>query len=112
MAAAAARRGELVGEGFALTRLQLLPEERGNAARGSRRLFGVEPLYAAGSNQLSFDASLLARKLPGANPITAALCEQLCEWHPPEHVAQRAAGLLKRWIVDGLVSGLRHPAMR
>jgi hypothetical protein len=41
-----------------------------------------------------------------------ALCEQLCEWHPPEHVAQRAAGLLKRWIVDGLVAGLRHPAMR
>lgn len=75
MAAAAALMGELVGESFALTRLQLQPEERG---KGSRRLFGVEPVYAASSNQLSFDASLLARKLPGANPITAALCEQLC----------------------------------
>lgn len=41
-----------------------------------------------------------------------ALCEQLCRWHPPEHVAQRAAGLLKRWIVDGLVASLHHPAMR
>lgn len=78
MAAAAALMGELVGEGFALTRMQLQPEERGSVARGSRRLFGVEPVYAASSNQLSFDASLLARKLPGANPITAALCEQLC----------------------------------
>ncbi|EIT67908.1 MULTISPECIES: AraC family transcriptional regulator [Hydrocarboniphaga] len=75
MAAAAALMGELVGDGFALTRLQLQPEERGKAGR---RLFGVEPVYAASSNQLSFDASLLARRLPGANPITAALCEQLC----------------------------------
>lgn len=41
-----------------------------------------------------------------------ALCEQLCRWHPPEHVAPRAAGLLRRWIVDGLVASLRHPAMR
>ena len=78
MAAAAALMSELVGDGFALTRLQLQPEERGNAGRESRRLFGVEPVYAAKSNQLAFDASLLARKLPGANPITAALCEQLC----------------------------------
>lgn len=41
-----------------------------------------------------------------------ALCERLCDWHAPDQVALRAAGLLKRWIVDGLVVRLHHPAMR
>ncbi len=39
------------------------------------------------------------------------LCERLCAWHEPERVALRAAALLKRWIVDGLVSGLRSAPM-
>ncbi len=31
------------------------------------------------------------------------LCELLCEWVKPDHAALHAAGLLKRWIVDGLI---------
>ena len=34
------------------------------------------------------------------------LCESLCAWHAANAVALRAAALLKRWIVDGLVSRL------
>ncbi|MDO8704312.1 MAG: DNA-binding domain-containing protein [Sulfuricaulis sp.] len=34
----------------------------------------------------------------------AALCEGLCEWIDPQNVALHAAGLLKLWITDGLVS--------
>ena len=41
-----------------------------------------------------------------------ALCERLCDWHAPDQIALRAVGLLKRWIVDGLIVRLRHPAMR
>lgn len=37
----------------------------------------------------------------------AALCEGLCQWQGPERAAGRAAGLLKRWLLDGLVSGGR-----
>jgi len=33
------------------------------------------------------------------------LCEGLCRWHEPDHAAVRAVELLKRWLVDGLVSG-------
>lgn len=40
----------------------------------------------------------------GAN--FAALCEGLCEWIAPGHAAAQAAGLLKRWIEDGLIAGL------
>jgi hypothetical protein len=31
------------------------------------------------------------------------ICERLCEWVEAEQVALHAAGLLKRWLVDGLV---------
>lgn len=34
------------------------------------------------------------------------LCELLCEWVEAEQAAGHAAGLLKRWIVDGLVTEL------
>lgn len=96
MAAAAALMRELVGEGFALSRLQLQPEERG---KSSRRLFGIEPVYAAGSNQLSFDASLLARRLPGANPITASLCEQLCAELLRRRTTQASTGdVIRRYL--------------
>jgi hypothetical protein len=32
-----------------------------------------------------------------------ALCEGLCEWFGPEQAAPQAAGLLQRWVNDGLV---------
>lgn len=32
------------------------------------------------------------------------LCEGLCEWIDPEHAAARAAGFLKQWVNDGLIS--------
>lgn len=32
-----------------------------------------------------------------------AICERLCEWIEPDQVALHAAGLLKRWLVDGLI---------
>jgi hypothetical protein len=34
------------------------------------------------------------------------ICELLCEWVEPDQAALHAAGLLKRWIVDGLVTEL------
>ncbi len=36
----------------------------------------------------------------------ADLCAGLCEWIDAQNVAQHAAGLLKRWIVDGLIAHL------
>lgn len=35
----------------------------------------------------------------------ASVCEGLCEWIDAQHVARHAAGLMKQWISDGLVSG-------
>lgn len=34
----------------------------------------------------------------------ADICEGLCEWIDAQNVAAHAAGLLKRWVADGLVS--------
>lgn len=33
----------------------------------------------------------------------ADMCEGLCEWVDAQHVAPHAAGLLKQWVVDGLI---------
>ena len=35
------------------------------------------------------------------------ICESLCDWHPDEAVALRAASLLKLWISDELITGLK-----
>lgn len=37
----------------------------------------------------------------------AALCEGLCEWIDPQHAPARAAGFLKQWIADGMITGVR-----
>lgn len=37
----------------------------------------------------------------------AAICEGLCEWIDAQNVALHAAGLLKLWITDGLVSEIK-----
>ena len=101
MAAAAVLMNDLVGDGFALSRLQLQPEERSAHSKPlSRRLFGVEPVYAAKHNQLAFDASLLTRKLPGANPITAALCEQLCAELLRRRTTQASSGDVIRQYLE------------
>jgi len=36
----------------------------------------------------------------------AAICEGLCEWIDAQNVALHAAGLMKQWISDGIVSGI------
>ncbi|MEO8383661.1 MAG: DNA-binding domain-containing protein [Betaproteobacteria bacterium] len=40
----------------------------------------------------------------------ADLCEALCTWHEPDDVPAYAMTLLKRWMGEGLISGLLQPA--
>lgn len=37
----------------------------------------------------------------------ASICEGLCEWTDVSHVAGHAAGLLKQWLMDGLIQEIR-----
>lgn len=34
------------------------------------------------------------------------LCEGLCQWHDPSGIAMQAAGFLKRWLTDGLLTAV------
>jgi len=43
-----------------------------------------------------------------AGQTFAELCEGLCEWIDAQHVAAHAAGLLKQWIGDGMISNIRY----
>ncbi len=36
----------------------------------------------------------------------AELCERLCEWLDAQHVPAQAAGLLRRWLEDGLIASV------
>lgn len=36
----------------------------------------------------------------------ATVCEGVCEWIDPAHAAAHAAGLLKQWITDGMLSAI------
>lgn len=42
----------------------------------------------------------------------ATLCEGLCAWVAPQQAAAHAAGLLKQWVADGLLSGLCPEQLR
>lgn len=50
------------------------------------------------------EAAALDAALAGAS--FGEICERLCEWVEAEEAAMHAAGLLKRWIFDGLVTGI------
>lgn len=50
------------------------------------------------------EAAALDAALEGAS--FGAICELLCQWVEAEDAAMHAAGLLKRWIFDGLVTEL------
>lgn len=38
------------------------------------------------------------------------ICERLCEWVDPDTVAMHAAGILKRWINDELITAIEFPS--
>ena len=48
----------------------------------------------------------LAAVRDGAN--FTALCEGLCHWFSPEDAAPQAAGLLRQWVDDELISDLKR----
>lgn len=57
----------------------LLPYDRPAYAGAYERLFGCPVVFNAGVMEWHFDASILRRPCPNANPITADLCKQFCE---------------------------------
>lgn len=59
--------------------------------------------------QLEADEAAALEAVAAGQPFER-LCEALCDWHPQEDVALRAAGLLKAWIGNGWISGVELPA--
>lgn len=79
LAAAAQLIRELVGPDLRLARWRTrraAPRRPGGTPAIS--LFGAPAQYGAAIDDIALDRRLLAQPLPQANPITAALCEQLC----------------------------------
>jgi len=78
MMAAALLMRELCGADFRLMRFSLrAPAPRGGDTEPAE-VCGVRLQHGAGSNHLRFDAAYLSMALPQANPLTAAMCEQMC----------------------------------
>lgn len=78
MMAAALLLRELGGPDFRLLRFSLKAPVRRGGGPETAEVFGARVQYGADSNHLRFDASHLRLPLPQANPLTAAMCAQMC----------------------------------
>jgi hypothetical protein len=65
---------------------------------------GLEVHY----RQLEADEAVALEAVAAGHPFER-MCEVLCDWHPQEEVALRAAGLLKAWIGNGWIAGVELP---
>jgi AraC-like DNA-binding protein len=72
---------ELVGPDFEVTTFKLTHRTRRTTPTFNRvkTFLGQTPKLGAEANVIQFDSAYLSRVLPQANPITAAMCEQMCE---------------------------------
>ncbi|MCX4161819.1 MULTISPECIES: AraC family transcriptional regulator [Paraburkholderia] len=76
MAAATTLLAEVAGPDFRIERMTFKAEPvRGHKVRS---VLGAPLHYAAPSNSVAFRLEYLDRRLPHANPTTAAQCEQMC----------------------------------
>lgn len=80
MAAAARLISELAGNGFKLNRIMLRepPPDRDRGRGQGREMWGAVIEFGCHMNAIVCDAAVLQVKLPNANPLTAAMCQQLC----------------------------------
>lgn len=76
MSAAALLLKELGGNDFSLSRICL--SKQPPPPTDNLQVLGCAPSYAADSNSLAFDLSLLSIPLPQANAVTVSMCEQMC----------------------------------
>lgn len=80
MAATAVLLREITGSDFLFSRLTFTDAigRPADAPFDFKGAFGSEPRYDAPSNLLGFSRDLLSLPLPHANPLTASMCEQVC----------------------------------
>ncbi|WP_366919535.1 AraC family transcriptional regulator [Hydrocarboniphaga sp.] len=109
MAAAATLMREIAGPDLMISRLRFRapePKRPPKAATELRSLFGTQPSYGAATNSLAFDRVFLPRALPQANPITAAMCHQLCsELLERRRARSSTASLVRQYLsVPGSVA--------
>lgn len=103
LAAAAALLCELAGSGFALTKLEL-QRGRGRAFRPSptvTMVAGTPLCHDADGYGLAFPIRWLERRLPNADPTSAAMCEVMCKQLIERRRARAGTATLVRQIMAG-----------
>ncbi|HME21592.1 MAG TPA: AraC family transcriptional regulator [Acetobacteraceae bacterium] len=81
LAAASLLMKEMAGPQFVPRRVTFAHERCDNRRDSGKpvTIYGVAPQYGAEASQLVFDAALLRVSLPQANPLTVAMCEDMCQ---------------------------------
>ncbi len=109
MGAAACLLREIGGTGFHLHEFRLQAGMGRAHVKHDRlgRICGTEPRFDADRYHLSFDRSFLAYKLPRANPVTVAMCEQACQ----QLIVKRQARMSTMKFVEAYISGSTAPKL-
>ena len=81
LAAASLLMAEIIGRQYVPKRVSFAFERCEDAGRGGKPLtiLGAAPQYGAEASELAFDAALLRVPLPQANPLTVAMCDEMCQ---------------------------------
>lgn len=109
LAAAAALMSELGGAGFQLSACEL-QHGRGRAFRPSSVVMsvaGVSPRYDADGYGLCCASHWLARRLPNANPTSAAMCDEMCARLVERRRLRSGTATLVRQVLDATASDAR-----
>jgi AraC-like DNA-binding protein len=98
MAAAAVLLREIAGRDFTFSRLTFRGETGRpiNTPFDFKGAFGSEPRYDAPSNCLGFSRDVLSLPLLQANPLTASMCEQMCNQIMERRRARLGSAMLVR----------------
>lgn len=94
---------DVIGNDFVLAAFKLqYPGIPKNTASTLSRILGARIQFSAEANLLSFRHAYLVRKLPQANPITAAMCERMCT----ELIDRRRTGLRTATFIQEYLNSL------
>lgn len=95
---------DVIGNDFKLSAFRLRYPDR-QKSMPAMQVFGAELEFRAKVNGLSFCHAYLEQELPQANPVTVAMCKQMCVELIKQRQSQIGTSALVRQYLDNVTGG-------